>query len=103
VIVVASNKLGVINHTLLTLRGLGACGARSARASTQGRRSDCKVVLMGRRTEDLPARSNPALLAELIALVPLFRLPYLGPDCSEKEAVEKNAKKLKKTLAQILR
>ncbi len=103
VVVVVPNKLGVINHTLLTLRALAACGGRSARASTQRCTNDCKVVLMERRTKDLPARLNPALLAELIAPVPLFRLPYLGRDCREKTAVEKNAKKLKKTLAQILR
>jgi dethiobiotin synthetase len=103
VIVVASNQLGVINHTLLTLQALGACGARAARATVQRRTNQCKVVLMECRTKDLSARSNPALLAELIAPVPVFRLPYLGPNCRRKTAVEKKAKRMKKTLAQILR
>ena len=102
VIVVASNKLGTINHTLLTLQALGACGAHPARAAPQRRTRRCRAVLMERRTKGGPARSNPALLAELIAPVPLFRLPHLGSSCCHKTAVEKNAIKLKNTLAQIL-
>jgi dethiobiotin synthetase len=102
VIVVARNKLGVINHTLLTLRALGACGARADRAAERRRIGGCKVVLMERRIKDLPSRSNPGLLAELIAPVSLIHLPFLGPNCRAAGAVQKNAKKLKKSLAQIL-
>jgi dethiobiotin synthetase len=102
IIVVARNKLGVINHTLLTLHALRPDGARAFRGAPRRRTGDCKVVLMDRRIKDLPARSNPGLLAELISPVPLFRLPYLGPGCRGATAVKKNAEKLKKTLAQIL-
>lgn len=61
-IVVAPNKLGVINHTLLTL------GAANRPAT---------VVLMEPRKSDRSARTNPAILQELIAPCPILSFPFL--------------------------
>lgn len=90
VLVAARNRLGVLNHALLTLRALRAAGVRPA-----------AVVLMGCARPDVSARTNRALLAELAAPVPVVELPFLGRGASGEAAVKKNAKKLKKTLASL--
>ena len=100
VIVVTPNRLGTLNHTLLTAQALKASKPR-----------EIKVVLMNindhpssRNTEHAtPAsRSNPEILAELLSPIPLFRIPYLTKNPSKPEQIHQFAKKLKKTLAQIL-
>ncbi len=68
VLVVAPNKLGTINHSLLTLRTLREAGIKRVR-----------LVLMEPPSPDPSCRSNPRLLAELISPTPLFRLPFLRP------------------------
>lgn len=95
VIVVAPNRLGVINHTLLTLRALNSPPLDFP----------SKVVLMDlfhpqHSTPD--THSNPSILTELIAPIPLFRIPYLTKNPSKPERIHQFAKKCKKTLAQIL-
>ena len=92
VIVVAPNKLGVINHTLLTVGALRAAGLHRL-----------KVVLMNPRQPDASGASNPALLAELIAPVPLFPLPFLGPDCVSAEMLKKKSRLLNRALSRIAR
>ncbi|MGA2867371.1 MAG: dethiobiotin synthase [Verrucomicrobiota bacterium] len=92
VIVVARNQLGVLNHTLLTVGALRAAGVEDAR-----------VVLMERRRPDCSAASNARLLAEWLAPTPLFGVPYLGPRCGAAEPVKRNARRIKRTLARILR
>jgi len=62
VILVAPNKLGVINQTLLTLRAL------------DGR---AQVALMRQKKQDPSAQSNCALLRELAAPAPVLDFPYL--------------------------
>jgi dethiobiotin synthetase len=94
-VVVARNKLGTINHTLLTVRAL-----QSALRVPQAARM--RVVLMDSRYHDLSARSNGQVLEELLAPIPLISLPFLGPKCGSIAAIKKIAKKLKKVLAQIL-
>ena len=62
-IIVAPNKLGVINHTLLTLRAAN-------RATT--------VVLMRQQKPDPSAKTNFAILKELIAPLPIVEFPFLN-------------------------
>jgi dethiobiotin synthetase len=93
-IIVAPNRLGTINHTLLTIQAL-----KSSRIK------ELKVVLMDvffphHSTPD--TRSNPSILAELISPIPLFRIPNLGKNPSKRASIRKFAKKYKKTLAEIL-
>jgi dethiobiotin synthetase len=84
VCVVAANRLGAINHSLLTVGAL----PRSIRRQT-------KVVLTQISPWcDLPARTNPALLEELLAPVPILTFPWLGPRASSRRSVEKHARRL---------
>jgi len=91
VIVAAPNKLGTINHTLLTVQALRAAAVRQL-----------KVVLMGRRHPDPSAESNPRVLAEWLAPTPLFQAPFLGMRCRTIKAVERNARKIGALLERIL-
>lgn len=101
VIIVAPNRLGTINHTLLTVRALKSLKPR-----------EIKVVLMdindlssSRNTQyatRAATRSNPSILTELLAPIPLFRIPNLGKNPGKSERIYTFAKKFKKTLAQIL-
>jgi dethiobiotin synthetase len=90
VVVVAANRLGVLNHAVLTLEALASRRARCA-----------AVVLMGRRKTDASTRSNKAVLAGLVAPVPVLSVPYLGPRAKASKTLAEHAKKCEKTLARI--
>jgi len=89
-VIVARNKLGVINHMLLTAKALSF--SRTARV---------EVVLMGDKQSDLSARTNQQMLAELLVPTKVFNLPFLGSNANNVRAVKKNHRKIKKTLAQL--
>ena len=61
-IIVAPNKLGAINQSLLALH------------AAEGR---ARLVLMRQKTEDASAESNGAILRELSAPVPVYDFPFL--------------------------
>lgn len=90
-IVVSRNRLGTINHTLLTIGALQAAGIEGL-----------KTVLMSSARADSSTASNSQMLSELLAPVPVFELPFLGSNPSRLEALKTSQKKVKKTLAQIL-
>lgn len=92
VILVARNRLGAVNHTLLTLGALRALGVRQP-----------PVVFMDTGRSDLAALTNPALVSEWSPSVPVFRIPFLGQDVTKRRALERSARFLKKRLAKILR
>lgn len=113
-LVVSRNQLGTINHTLLTVKAL--CSSRpqfsnpSPRPSNSARAQYCasdsilgrsKVVLMHASTRDVSSRTNPGLLAELLAPVSVIELPFLGHNCASPLSIRKAAKKLSKKLAQL--
>ena len=93
-IVVAPNRVGVINQVLLTVeaaakRGLGvAC-----------------VVLMGQREADLSSLDNAALirdfLPELAGFKGVFEFPWLGVGADNPGQIGVNVKKVEKVLAEI--
>jgi dethiobiotin synthetase len=91
VVLVARNKLGTINHTLLSLEAL------------QDRKpvEKLKIVLMGLEENDLSAKSNVAVLREFAVGLPVFSLPFLGRKAQKISNLQKNCKKNKKTLAKI--
>jgi len=66
-IVVASNKLGVINQILLTLEAL-----------PENFRSKTKIVLMSPQKTDAASSSNSKLLTEFFDAKRIFQLPWLG-------------------------
>jgi dethiobiotin synthetase len=94
VIIVAANRLGTINHTLLTVRALQTIGVQQL-----------NVVLMGilaPRQAAPDTRHNTAVLAKLLAPIPVLQIPFLGRKPLENRAIKKNQKKIKKVLARIL-
>ena len=90
VVVVGRNKLGTINHTLLTVEALQTRGVKCI-----------KVVLMAQSSPDYSARSNKMMLDESLANTEVFSLSYLGAGATHLASVKKAVKKIKKTLARI--
>jgi dethiobiotin synthetase len=90
VIVVARNRLGAINHTLLTVERLKQAGI-----------SAVEVVLTGDELGDASARTNRGTIREIIDPIEVRLIPCLGPDASCPSAWQKKGKNLKKTLAQL--
>jgi dethiobiotin synthetase len=89
-ILVARNKLGTINHTLLTLEALRRRGLERI-----------QVVLMGQRRTDASVPTNADIIKERLVRVPVISLPYLGKSASQFSSVQRSEKKIKKTLAVI--
>jgi dethiobiotin synthetase len=89
-IVVARNRLGTLNHTMLTCEAL--------------RKRSCHrfcVVLMGQGRTDATSRTNAEMLEQMLAPAPLISLGYLGKNATRCSEVQRAAKKIKKTLARI--
>jgi dethiobiotin synthetase len=95
-IVVSRNKLGTINHTLLTTQAL------LNHSAFRTPHSALRVVLMDSSAPDSSSASNPATLTELLAPTPLFVLPFLGTRACRVSAVRKQAPLLKRLLARIV-
>jgi dethiobiotin synthetase len=91
VIVVSRNRLGTINHTLLTVRALQHLGIKIL-----------KVVMMSSSQAGPSSASNGLILAELLGRVPVIPMGLLGQDPLRVEALKKSRRKVTKTLAQIL-
>jgi len=114
VIIVSRNRLGTLNHTLLTIQALKnacphLCISRFAEQEVQpskgfalDRYSLPKVVLMQQKRGDLSTASNADTLSELLAPLPLWKLPFFGANLHSPQAIQKIGKKIEKTLAQIL-
>jgi dethiobiotin synthetase len=80
VCVVAANRLGTLNHTLLTLRAVGPKLATRT-----------KVILMQTaRSPDLSANSNLTALKELLPAIPIISFPYLRARASSLSSIRKN-------------
>jgi dethiobiotin synthetase len=99
--VVSHNRLGAINHTLLTV---GALRTRPKHRPEFRDHSSplTSVVLMSPAHPDPSARSNPQILAEFLAPMPVFTLPFFGQNLLKKSEIQRLSKKYKKTLARIL-
>lgn len=92
-LVVAVNRLGVINHTLLTTRTLASLGKRVP---------DPRVVLMNHRKQDLSSKTNEKMLRELLDPLPLFSILFLGRNASKPQALSRHHRKVKKVLAMLV-
>jgi len=90
-IIVAPNKLGTINCTMLTLRELQHIGIQNI-----------TVVLMDPEKSENSARTNPGILAELAGPIRVFSVPFFEGGALGIGTLKRNAKKIKKTLARIL-
>lgn len=89
-VVVARNRLGCLNHILMTVELL-----------RQQAVPVVAVVLQAEKRPDLSARTNPVFLRKMPNFPPVLTIPWLGAGAGRPGAVKKNEKKLKKTLAQI--
>lgn len=76
-IIVTPNKIGVVNHILLTLEALPPAVAKQAR-----------VVLMSPVKPDAATKTNASQLAEFFDAKKIFRLPWLGKDFSAAAALK---------------
>jgi len=90
-IVVSRDRLGTLNHTLLTVGALQHAGIARV-----------KIVLMSAPKADSSAGSNGLILSELLAPIAVFTVPFLGRNPARLEAIKTAEKKVKKTLARIL-
>ncbi len=90
IVVVAPNKLGVINQVLLTLNAL-----------PKARKNGAKVLLMEPEKRDPSGATNMDILGEIIAPSELFLLPFLGYNPLEPRGLQEKYKKIKKTLAAL--
>ena len=81
-VIVAQNKLGAVNHLLLTLEAL-----------PKNLRVRVRVVLMSPPKPDAAAATNAKLLAEFFPAEKIFTLPWLGGKFSVAAAVKKPAVK----------
>ena len=92
VVVAARNRVGVINHALMTTRLL-----------QEFKLKQNTIVLMGCNRADMSTVTNRTILQEFAVGTPVYELPYLGPRASRVGAIKNSHKKTKKTLAQILK
>jgi dethiobiotin synthetase len=92
VILVSRNRLGTINHTLLTVAALQQVEIKQLTT----------VLMPSSEPDSSSSSSNRRILAELLAPTPVFPLPFLGAKPLQFDALKKSARKGKRTLAQIL-
>jgi dethiobiotin synthetase len=91
IVVVARNRLGTINHTLLTMWALRAAGLKPA-----------AVILMSGATSDPSVRTNRDVLERLLKKTPLLPIPYLGRGVARAEGVKRAAKKVRSVLENLV-
>jgi dethiobiotin synthetase len=78
VIVAARNRLGTINHTLLTIRVLHSIGIAQKQLS---------MVLMSGAIRDASSRTNQQLIARILSPIQVFGIPFLGAKMTGKRGV----------------
>jgi dethiobiotin synthetase len=94
VVVAARNRLGTINHTLLTVEALQARGVKQ---------KDLSVVIMTQGNKDVSCRTNRGVLARLLKPVPVLEIPFLGAEIFSGAAIVRGYPRLRKTLRAILK
>jgi dethiobiotin synthetase len=114
VLVVCRNRLGTINHTLLTVESLRnrlQSGRNKGQRSVARMKSrdalssanNLKVVMMDSQKRDQSCATNPKILSGLLAPAPFFLLPFFKENPMKSHVLEKLSKKMQKSLARILR
>jgi dethiobiotin synthetase len=91
VIVVSRNRLGTINHTLLTVAALKNLRVKHL-----------SIALMDVDKADASCRTNGRVLSELLAPIPVREIEFLGKNPSKIAVLKKSCKKIKKTLARFV-
>lgn len=91
VVIVSQNRLGTINHTLLTVDAVKRLEPKKL-----------NVVLMPRATRDASTPTNFGILHDLLRPTPILPYPFLGRKRTRVRLFRQNAKILKKVLATYL-
>ena len=92
VILTAKNRLGAVNHTLLSVKILKYFSLK------------CRVVvLMNEEKPDLSSKSNSEIISEFSGGIDVFEIPFLRDIKPDKCQEKKVAKNFKKILAQIIK
>lgn len=89
-IVVAQNRLGVVNHIRLTLEALPKSGSSTAR-----------IVLMSPPKPDASSSSNTKLLARFFPPGKILLLPWLGANFDPAKAMKN--RRVRRTLAALVK
>jgi dethiobiotin synthetase len=89
-IIVGKNRLGTINHTLLTLETIQTAAVKPL-----------VVVLMSQKKADFSAKTNVEALKDVVGGMPVFLMNYLGKRADCYGEVKKSEKKVKKLLHAI--
>lgn len=92
VVIVSRNKLGTINHTLLTVDAVKRLQPKKL-----------SVVLMQRGTGDASTATNFEILHELVAPIPVVAYPFLGQRRMGLRVFRGSVRILKKVLATYLK
>jgi dethiobiotin synthetase len=92
VIIAARNRLGTINHTLLTVSALLEYGVKHDAMS---------VVLVSQGRKDLSSRTNRRVLADLLKTIPVLEIPFLGARISGRAEILRSSRKLGKILKKL--
>jgi dethiobiotin synthetase len=92
VIVAARNRLGTINHTLLTIRALKSHCRKLSKVS---------IVLMSSKNPDLSSKTNQKTLQSLVKPIKVLSFPFLGANACTPKSVKKNNAKLMKIVAKM--
>ena len=90
-IVVAANRLGVLNHTLLTVEALRHRGVKRVR-----------VALVELAGADVSRKSNRTDLIELLGTIPVIAIPYLEDYRTDADFIRAVAKGLRAELAALI-
>jgi dethiobiotin synthetase len=90
-IIVAPNRLGVLNHTLLTAEAL-------QRRSISG----IRIALVEQGSPDQSHKTNLPDLRELLKSVPVVAIPYLSNYLADAQFIRRAAVQLKAALAELL-
>jgi dethiobiotin synthetase len=95
VLVVGKNKLGTINHTLLSVGALQAVDAQLA-----------AIVLVETKKSDFSSATNLDVLkkwSNCDGRFGIIRVPYIGKEASSLRGITRGEKKIKKVLAGLVR
>ncbi len=97
-ILVARNKLGTINHTLLSVYALGRARPKSVWCSTFTRSLLRAVVLTQQKSPDLSSKTNPQLLKTFLPGIRISEFPFLGGRAKNLTTIHRTSRRLTRFL-----
>ena len=90
VVIVGQNKLGTINHTMMSFKTIQSIESK-----------EVVCVLIGSKKGDISSFSNAVFLSDRIGPDRVFELPFFEGGLGRGGRVKENAKKIKKVLARF--